>query len=85
MMRRNSSPPTKPDMHALVADSGLGQSLQFGAKSERRGRRLPDELDEESRGLVNKNAPGFGNGRSGLRAREERDRERERNRGRPHW
>lgn len=87
MMRRNSSPTQKPDVRGLFADAdvGVGQSLQHEEESERRGRRLPGELDEEPRGLDQDVAPGYGNGRSGLRAREERDKVRDRARGRGFW
>ncbi|KAF7793261.1 hypothetical protein EIP86_004372 [Pleurotus ostreatoroseus] len=79
--RRNSSPrPTKPRYEfaealamslrgcAIVDDDDEEEDVERRrrAQEERRGRRRVDELDEPQRG----EAPGIGNGRSGLRARE---------------
>lgn len=42
----------------------------YGGRDTTRGRRRANELDKPPRGVENLAAPGFGNGRSGLRARE---------------
>ncbi|KAI0073523.1 hypothetical protein K474DRAFT_1710650 [Panus rudis PR-1116 ss-1] len=94
--RRNSSPPPKPKYEQMMRESGMefglvGQlyssSLQHAVVDddydvrgpvERRGRRRAHEFDSAPIGVQ---GPGYGNGRSGLRARE--DQIVERPRGRP--
>ncbi len=61
--------------HAVVDDE---DDVAFNEKcedSEFRGRRRVEELDEAPKGIDNFEAPGYGNGRSGLKSRE-RPRER---------
>ena len=79
--RRNSSPPAKPLKHEMgrdntrdlyarckqqaVVDDEDAEGMR--KREEVRGRRRADELEDLE---LNPNAPGYGNGRSGLRARE---------------
>ncbi|EMD38069.1 hypothetical protein CERSUDRAFT_113212 [Gelatoporia subvermispora B] len=88
--RRNSSPArSKPRPAIILADSGvsglseaIAQSLRVTdtekalemSEDDRRGRRKANELDVPPVGVDHQVAPGYGNGRSGLRARG-RDRE----------
>ena len=61
--------------HAVVEDE---EDVVFNEKCEDsgfRGRRRAEELDEAPKGVDNLDAPGYGNGRSGLKSRE-RQRER---------
>ncbi|KAI0934655.1 hypothetical protein AcV5_006426 [Taiwanofungus camphoratus] len=54
-------------IHHYVPDNGYeSRVLRDGT----RGRRRANEIDEPPMGVDNREAPGFGNGRSGLRARE---------------
>ncbi|KAI1791646.1 hypothetical protein LXA43DRAFT_1061168 [Ganoderma leucocontextum] len=74
--RRNSSPPPLPKFEKLdLRDSGVGledddeEKAEAINESSKRGRRRADELDEEPAGVQRK-APGYGGGRSGLLDRE---------------
>ncbi|KAI0748614.1 hypothetical protein C8Q80DRAFT_1102701 [Daedaleopsis nitida] len=78
--RRNSSPPPLPKFEKMnLRDSGDfdsryavedGDDVEVSVdEARRRGRRRVDELDRHTHGIDPK-APGYGNGRSGLLARE---------------
>ncbi|KAH8106875.1 hypothetical protein BXZ70DRAFT_903686 [Cristinia sonorae] len=81
--RRNSSPPAKPNKRELAKDTGAVRDLYTRCmqqavlddeemqrprrKEDIRGRRTTGELDDLE---TNPDAPGYGNGRSGLKTRE---------------
>ncbi|TBU46468.1 hypothetical protein BD309DRAFT_619519 [Dichomitus squalens] len=73
--RRNSSPPPLPKFEKMgYRDSGIDieeydQNDVRPVNEGRRGRRRPDELDQIAHG-VDRKAPGYGNGRSGILSRE---------------
>ncbi len=82
--RRNSSPPPLPKFEKMhLRDSGIEfdsgyvnsaveedeDEVEVAVEHDRRGRRRPNEVDRLPTG-VERNAPGYGGGRTGLLSRE---------------